>query len=895
MDPAMLALAALATLAAQDAGAPPVSWTRTSPLAIARHSGCSVRLTDGRVFVAGGTGADGSALASAEIYLPEGSFIPASPMAAPRSRHACTLLADGRVLVSGGDPDGTVEVYDPAADSWQTAEGTGQARFGATATLLADGRVLIAGGTSPDGATLSSLETFRPLENRLVPLDAKLTSARSRFAAVLLANQTVMFIGGANDNLPALDSTDIFNPTDGSVVAGPGLYVARASHSATLLNDGRVLVAGGSNGEQDLDSAEVYTPVNIGFSRLEARLVTARREHSAILIPGNGGVLLAGGMAKDAALAATELFQPVEGTFAALGDLTLPRSGMMIAAVGDGQILAAGGMNAEGGAQSACGVLFAPFIQFDKALYRPLDSVRLSGGNFKGGTKITFTLDLVSGGIVTLANNRLATASVTTPPGTVSQLFTGFSAVPILSTTTTDAGRTVLLIAQYAGGTLQVTAPVRVLTSMQLTLPNGIYSGLDTSFSASVSRNTGAFPLTGTLTLSAVPTTGSCVSDGSVNTIQFTEAGSNTVSSSLNTLSVVASLSKAMPAIPMTKFNVTASYSGDAANDPSSATACFQAVSRATSVVNSGLPTNAQAGIPFPLTASVTAQPGTPQFGLTGTVTFTVDGFPLGTQQISSQQSNPPRMTASRQFTPLILGPVNFQAQYGGDPFFSSSSSVSSNVTVVKATPTVTAINAPATYSCDVPYTFGVQVTFPPAIGINGGLQAGTAVIRNGTQFTLLGTTSTPLTTISPGLATGTVTTLVLDVLSSPNGFVATFPGDTLLNAVTSAAINPVLQRAATSLSLQVTANPLQAVIRISTPLCSRNFTGLVEIADPVTNTPYLVVSVPAIVRFGEPASILFSAALPPLPPGARSFIARYRGDFNYLASTSEIVTLTVQ
>ncbi len=891
----MWALTAIATLAAQDAGAPPASWARTSPLAIARHSGCSVRLADGRVLVAGGTGADGSALASAEIYLPEGSFIAASPMAAPRSRNACTLLSDGRVLVSGGDPNGSVEVYDPAADSWQPAQGTGQARFGAAATLLADGRVLIAGGTSPDGAALTSLETFRPLENRLVPIEAQLTLPRSRFAAVLLANKTVLLTGGANDNLPALDSTDIFNPSDGSVVAGPGLYVARADHSATLLNDGRVLVAGGSNGEQDLDSAEIYTPANLGFSMMEARLVTARRGHSAILIPGNGGVLLAGGMARDAALAATELFLPVEETFASLGDLTLGRSGMMVAAVGDGQILAAGGMNTEGNAQSACGVLLVPFIQFDKPLYRPQDSVRLGGGNFKGSTKITFTLDLVSGGVVALANNRLVTASVTTPAATLSQLLTGFSAVPILSTTSTDAGRTVLLIAQYAGGTLQVTAPVRVLTSMQITLPNGIYSGLDTSFSASVSRNSGAFPLTGTFTLSAVPATGSCVTDGSVNTIQFTEQGPNTVSSSLSTLSLAASLSKPMPAIPATRFNVTASYSGDAANDPASATACFQAVSRATSVTISGLPTNPPAGTPFPLTASVVAQQGTPQFGLTGTVTFTVESFPLGPQQIGSQQSNPPRMTASRQFTPLLLGPISFRAQYGGDPFFSSSATLASVVTVVKATPTVTAITAPAAYSCDVPYTFGVQVMFPPAIGINGGLQAGAAVIRNGTQFSLLGTTGTQLTTISPGVATGAVTTLVPDGLSNPNGFFATFPGDTLLNAATSAAINPVLQRAATSLSLQVTANPLRAVIQISTPVCSRNFTGLVEIADPVTNTPYVVVSPPALVRFGEPASISFIAALPPLPPGVRSFIARYRGDNNYLASTSEIVTLTVQ
>lgn len=140
------------------------------------------------------------------------------PMVTPRLLETVTTLGDGRVLIAGGaGPDGrptNAEVWDPATDSFRAIGPMIVARVRHTATLLRDGRVLLAGGDVIDG-----------------------------------------------DETHATATTEMFDPMSDTSSAAAPLLQARGSHTATLLQDGRVLVAGG---EQDvrsaLASAELFDP-----------------------------------------------------------------------------------------------------------------------------------------------------------------------------------------------------------------------------------------------------------------------------------------------------------------------------------------------------------------------------------------------------------------------------------------------------------------------------------------------------------------------------------------------------------------------------------------------------------------------------------------------------------
>ena len=81
--------------------------------------------------------------------------------------------------------------------------------------------------------------------------------------------------------------------TSGTWVVTGSLNTPSGSHTATLLSNGQVLVAGGTNASVFLSSAELYNPAT-GKWTITGSMTTARAEHSATLLP-NGEVLVAGG------------------------------------------------------------------------------------------------------------------------------------------------------------------------------------------------------------------------------------------------------------------------------------------------------------------------------------------------------------------------------------------------------------------------------------------------------------------------------------------------------------------------------------------------------------------------------------------------------------------------
>jgi hypothetical protein len=296
------------------------SFSSTGSMATARASQTATLLLDGRVLVAGGH--DGQvALASAELYDPKtGTFSPTGSMPADADEQTAIRLADGRVLLAGGLGAGggsSAELYDPKTGTFSTTGSTaGVGEYGDTATLLSDGRVLIVGGISFDSATASA-ELYDPKTGTFSPT-GPMTTPRSYHTATLLKDGRVLIAGGSTVGDSVVASAELYDPKTGTFSPTGSMTTARIGQTATLLPDGRVLLAGGGNpcSAQScvaLASAELYDPKTGTFSPTGS-MTTARADGAATLL-FDGRVLLAGGMTitggtTPSALSSAELFQP---------------------------------------------------------------------------------------------------------------------------------------------------------------------------------------------------------------------------------------------------------------------------------------------------------------------------------------------------------------------------------------------------------------------------------------------------------------------------------------------------------------------------------------------------------------------------------------------------------
>ena len=343
------------------------TWTATADMSEPRVSHTATLLLDGKVLVTGGT-TGRNLTATAELYNPaSASWTAVGSMSMARVGHTATLLLDGRVLVAGGsdatgDLIATAELYDPVSGSWTAAGSMAIARGAHTATRLPDGQVLVAAGPAT-----ASTELYDPVTGIWTLTGTMVQPDRLVPTATLLLDGRVLVAGGIASDSPAVPhldgaSAELYDPSSGTWAATGSMTAWQWHHTATLLPDGRVLVAGG---EESTTPDELYDPVTGIWAATES-MINGRWGHTANLLP-DGRVLVAGGVHNTGLLvnsALAELYDPRSGTWTATAAMAATRAGHTATLLLDGTVLVTGGAQGldDGSPQDASAELYYPGV-----------------------------------------------------------------------------------------------------------------------------------------------------------------------------------------------------------------------------------------------------------------------------------------------------------------------------------------------------------------------------------------------------------------------------------------------------------------------------------------------------------------------------------------------------
>lgn len=320
------------------------TFSATGSMTAPRVHHSETLLNDGRVLIVGGnyTANWWEILNSAEIYDPAtGTFTLTGSMSTTRTQHTATLLDNGKVLITGGSAPGqlaSAELYDPGTGTFTTTGSMTIARYMNTATLLTNGKVLVVGGQacSSPGCGLASAELYDPASGVFIPTGS-MTTVRQGHTATLLANGNVLIAGGDNEG-PYLASAELYDPGTGTFTTTGSMSTPREYHTATLLNNGEVLVVGGAG---PLASTELYDSAT-GLFTPTGSMSTPRLMHTATLL-NNGEVLVVGGYNGSVTIDSAELYDPASGTFAATGSMITPRLYHTATLLNNGEVLETGG------------------------------------------------------------------------------------------------------------------------------------------------------------------------------------------------------------------------------------------------------------------------------------------------------------------------------------------------------------------------------------------------------------------------------------------------------------------------------------------------------------------------------------------------------------------------
>ena len=311
----------------------PVAFTTTGRLPASVHAGDTVTITlDGQAF-------------TSEQVSPDNSYVQQADGSWTLTN--TSSLATVQSLCAVGGSAGGFDVLTPGTHTEQVLDSSGK--------VLAQGSYTVTAGGA-GGAAVTPTPTPTPLATPAPGLTAAQTSAPNAGAfrptgslttahgiddtATLLSDGRVLIAGGFGTSGSDLASAELYDPKTGSFSPTGPMTEARLGHTATLLQDGRILIAGGNGtGGSYLASAELYDPKTGTFTPT-GPMTTARSGHTTTLLP-DGRVLIAGAIG----LASAELYDPKTGSFSPTGPMTAARSYHTATLLQDGRVLIAGGID----------------------------------------------------------------------------------------------------------------------------------------------------------------------------------------------------------------------------------------------------------------------------------------------------------------------------------------------------------------------------------------------------------------------------------------------------------------------------------------------------------------------------------------------------------------------
>ena len=436
------------------------------PLSEARSNHAAALLPGNKVAVAGGI-AGNRVLATVETFaVSPGVSIPfngskvlapsivGAPLPNPQGYPAFAALAQDFLLLAGGisalpaEP-GTPPTYTGAVVALDADVGTFQTLPGPVLTtpftlaptgtiLLADGTILIVGATQPEPfpqptTTMTGFAwTFDPTTGLSTAAGAPI-APRIGATLSLLANGTVLYAGGyglGDDGYAVLDTAEVYDPKSRTFrKVGNKMTTPRCGHSATVLTDGSVLLAGGfavppitydlpgleAIYVPSLHTAETFATATQTFTAIATVLDRGFALHSATLL-ANGDVLIAGGFSAFQSEAPFDeiqiwpitqaaVFNIAAQAFATIADMPVPRAMHSATLLPDARVLLAGGAIDWTMEPSASSVLFDP-TSFAFSAGPMLDAARRSQGAV-----------LVEQGVLMLGGDTNSTYEIVPPDG----------------------------------------------------------------------------------------------------------------------------------------------------------------------------------------------------------------------------------------------------------------------------------------------------------------------------------------------------------------------------------------------------------------------------------------------------------------------------------------------
>ncbi len=252
------------------------TWSSAGNMSAGRWLPSTILLQNGKVLVVGGT----FTTAAAELYDPATNTWSSagSPGIALQGQRA-VLLPGGQVLVTGGENPTTnyvasCELYNPSTNTWTNAAPMANIRSEHSIALLQNGEVLVAGGFTGSfvGTAIASAEIYNPATNTWSSANS-MAVARARQSARLLPGGQVLVMGGENST-GALASAEIYDPSSNTWSSAPAMAAARDFLTSTLLPGGKMLVVGG-NASSNPGNSQLFSLAPIANNKIYDSTLTA--------------------------------------------------------------------------------------------------------------------------------------------------------------------------------------------------------------------------------------------------------------------------------------------------------------------------------------------------------------------------------------------------------------------------------------------------------------------------------------------------------------------------------------------------------------------------------------------------------------------------------------------